>query len=228
MASILPLLPQNYPQDVPGKRVTLRLERKHVQSLCVNREKGTEKKAELNRSHMLSNCKALSHLSWPMLHDGLWCASSWSASYTLAWCCSGRDGALWMRATRNVHQLISKLSGAAPRLSQVWGALGHGQGCSRSCGTVYCGAAPAPSVLWLPQLQVNLWSDGSSAVGGQTLLPQALISLLHFTSILLALLDSSSKLSLAFLKSHRLPACPTTLSVPNQPLPPLGLRGLYH
>lgn len=43
-------LPRNYSRDVPGKRVTLHLERKHAQSLCVNREKGTEKKAEPNRS----------------------------------------------------------------------------------------------------------------------------------------------------------------------------------
>lgn len=37
----------------------LRLERKRVQSLCVNREKGTEEKAEPNRSHMLPNFEAL-------------------------------------------------------------------------------------------------------------------------------------------------------------------------
>lgn len=31
-----------------------------MQSLCVNREKGTEKKVELDRSHILPNSKALS------------------------------------------------------------------------------------------------------------------------------------------------------------------------
>lgn len=36
------------------------LERKHVQSLCVNREEGTEKKAGLKGSHMLSKSEVLS------------------------------------------------------------------------------------------------------------------------------------------------------------------------
>jgi len=72
----------------------------------------------------------------------------------------------------------------------------------------------------LKELCVNLGIDGISAMGGQTFVLQVLISLSHYTSFLLASLDSPSKLSLAFLKSQLLPACPTTHFLTPQPTSP--------
>jgi len=117
------------------------------------------------------------------------------------WCCS----ALGTRATWQVHRSwLNSLeqfpvkwdSGGVGARAGVWWEL-----------LSYARVLQHPRALHpdLPQLWMNLISDGNWFVAGQTFLPLVLISLPYFTAFIMTFLDSASKLSLSFFKSHLYP-----------------------
>lgn len=196
-----------------GKR--LPLERKHVQSLCVNREKGTEKKAEPNRSYLLPSWEAVSGYSWSYVMDEDGTAHGAPVV--------PRHHAVVVETVPYGWRLPAMCSSEQPEGWARCEEQGSRQWCSSSCWTTLSAAAFAPSALWQTSNQGWTWEAMGAQPGVVKHFSIRNLSL-FLPSHLLTDLDSHSKLSLGFLKSQLLRACLITASLPNWTLPPLSLR----